>query len=506
MPAPEAILQLRHVTKTYPGVVALKDVTLDVGRNEVHALVGENGAGKSTLIRACTGALVPDSGTIIVGGTAFDYMTPRRSRAHGIAATYQELELVGELSVAENVFLGRAIRKGILIDRKAMAEAARAIFRQLGIDIDPNELVRNLAVGCRQMVEIAKAASQNARIVIMDEPSAALTSAEVERLLDLVETLKAAGVTIIYVSHRMDEVFRLSDRITVMRDGRTIRTVNRQDTDVDQVVRLMVGRELRETYPAHKAAPADDLLLDVQHLHGNGLSDISFEVRRGEVLGLAGLVGAGRTELAELLFGVRPRTAGRVIFKGREIAPRTPRQAIDLGIALVPEDRQRQGALMSIDVKGNISLAILNRISFASVVSRKAERRIAQRYSEELGIKTPGLEQEVRNLSGGNQQKVILARWLAADPDLIILDEPTRGIDVGAKHEIYRLVRALTEAGKTIVLISSEMEELMGLADRIVVLSEGRITGVVARAAFSQELIMAYASRTTGREPVHEGR
>jgi ribose transport system ATP-binding protein len=267
----------------------------------------------------------------------------------------------------------------------------------------------------------------------------------------------------------------------------------------------MVGRELKETYPARKSAIPDEPLLDVQHLHGNGLRDISFTIRRGEVLGCAGLIGAGRTALAELLFGVKPKTAGKIIFNGREIAPRTPREAIDLGIALVPEDRKRQGALMSIDIKGNISMAILKRISFASVVSKNEERRIAQRYSEELRIKAPSLEQQVKNLSGGNQQKVILAKWLAAEPELIILDEPTRGIDVGAKQEVYRLVNALIESGKTILLISSEMEELIGLSDRIVVLSEGRMTGVVNKADFSQELIMSYASEAIGRGSVHEG-
>ncbi len=505
MSGPDAILQLRNITKSYPGVIALRDVTLDVARNEVHALVGENGAGKSTLIKTCTGAVIPDSGTISVGGTEFSFMTPRRSAANGIAAIYQELNLVGGLSAAENIFLGKAIRKGIVIDRKAMAEGARAIFSQLGIDINPNELVRNLAVGHRQIVEIAKAISQNARLLIMDEPSAALTIAEVERLFNLVDSTQGGG---------------RHDHLRLPPDGRDlparrshhgharwseVETVNTRDTEVSQLVRLMVGRELKEAYPARKAAIPDEPLLSVQHLYGNGLSDISFTIRRGEVLGFAGLIGAGRTELAELLFGVKPKTAGTVIFKGREIAPRTPRDAIDLGIALVPEDRKRQGALMSIDIKGNICMAILKRISFASVVSKRKESGIAQRYSEELRIKTPGLEQRVGNLSGGNQQKVILAKGLAAEPELIILDEPTRGIDVGAKQEIYRLIRALTESGKAVLMISSELEELLGLSDRIVVLSEGSMTGVVNKADFSQEVIMSYASNAGGRGAVHEG-
>ena len=502
----DVILQLKNVTKTYPGVVALNDVTIDVARNEVHALIGENGAGKSTLIKTCTGAVVPDSGTIVVGGREFGSMTPRRSREHGIAAIYQDFNLVGELSVAENVFLGRAIRKGIVIDRKAMAEAAGALFDRLGIPINPAELVRNLTVAYQQIVEIAKAVSQNARILIMDEPSAPLTSAEVDRLFALVETLKAAGVTIIYVSHRLDEILRLSDRVTVIRDGRRIDTLETRDTDTNQLVRLMVGRELTETYPARAPAVTDEVVLDVRHLHGNGLQDISFQVRRGEVLGLAGLVGAGRTELAELIFGVKPKTAGTITFQGKEIAPRTPRQAVDLGIGLVPEDRKRQGVLLPMSVKSNISMAIVKDISLACVLKQKEEERIAGRFCAELKIRTPSLEQAVGNLSGGNQQKVVLAKWLAAGPDLIILDEPTRGIDVGARHEIYRLVNGLVEAGKTVVMISSEMEELMGMADRIVVLSEGRMAGIVSRADFDQERIMSHASGTHTGGLAHEER
>jgi len=495
----EVILQLRHITKTYPGVVALDDVTIDIARNEVHALVGENGAGKSTLIKICTGAVVPDRGTITVGGREFRSMTPRRSRENGIAAIYQDFNLVGELSVAENVFLGRALRRGIVIDRKAMAEASRAIFDRLGIPISPNELVKNLSVAYRQVVEIAKAISQNARILIMDEPSAPLTSAEVKHLFALVETLKAAGVTIVYVSHRLDEVVRLSDRVTVIRDGRRIDTLDTHETDVNQLVRLMVGRELKETYPARTSAVSDEVVLDVRHLHGNGLRDVSFTVRRGEVLGLAGLIGAGRTELAELIFGVKPMTAGTITFKGKPISPRSPREAIDLGIGLVPEDRKRQGVVLPMDVTSNISLAILQSLSAASVLKRRNEERLARRYCEDLRIRTPSLEQAVGNLSGGNQQKVVLAKWLAAGPDLIILDEPTRGIDVGAKHEIYALINGLVESGRAVLMISSEMEELMGMADRIAVLAEGRITGIVDRAGFDQERIMHDASGAPAR-------
>ena len=488
------LLQLNHITKTYPGVIALNDVTLQVEKGEVHALVGENGAGKSTLIKTCTGAVVPDSGEIIVDGKVFSSMTPKLSEEQGIAVIYQEFNLVGELSVAENIFLGRAIRKGITIDRKAMVKASLKIFQQFNIDIDPNQLVGNLTVGYQQIVEIAKAISQNAKILIMDEPSAPLAKAEVERMFRIIDQLKASGVTIIYISHRMDEIFRLTDRVTVMRDGHIIKTLKTADTNVDELVKLMVGRELKETYPARKPCITDEVLLDVKNLCGNGLTDITFQIRRGEVLGFAGLIGSGRTELAELIFGVKPKTGGHIFLKGKEISPKTPRAAIDCGIALVPEDRKRQGALLAIDIKGNISMAILKRISRFSVVNTRKEYKIANDYKEKMGIKTPNLEQKVKNLSGGNQQKVIIAKWLASNPDLIILDEPTRGIDVGAKYEIYTLVNSLVEEGRTILMISSEMEEVMGVSDRIIVLSEGKISGSLNRNEFNQESIMSLAS------------
>lgn len=489
-----AYLQLNNITKTYPGVIALNDVTIHVMKGEVHALVGENGAGKSTLIKTCTGAVVPDCGEIVVDGKKFSAMTPKASEDNGIAVIYQEFNLVGELSVAENIFLGRAIRKGIRVDQKAMIEESKKIFSQFNIKINPSELVSNLTVGYQQIVEIAKAISQKAKILIMDEPSAPLTKQEVESMYQMVDKLKAAGVTIIYISHRMDEIFRLSDRVTVMRDGVRVKTMNTSETNHDELVKMMVGRELKETYPQRSACVTDDVLLDVKDLCGNGLTDISFQIRRGEVLGFAGLIGSGRTELAELLFGVKPTTGGKIIFKGQEISLKTPRDAINAGIALVPEDRKRQGALLEVDIKGNISMAVLERISHATIVNKKEEYRIANDYKEKMRIKTPDLNQKIKNLSGGNQQKVIIAKWLASNPDLIIFDEPTRGIDVGAKYEIYKLVNALVEEGKTILMISSEMEEIMGMSDRIIVLSEGRIAGSLTRDEFDQEAIMAYAS------------
>lgn len=492
------ILQLQNIKKTYPGVVALNNVVLNVREGEVHGLVGENGAGKSTLIKTCTGATIPDYGKIIINGTEFTHMTPKLAERNGVAVIYQEFNLVGELSVAENIFLGKAIRKGIIIDKKAMAEETLKIFEQFRLHINPYQLVKNLTVGYQQLVEIAKAISQKAKILIMDEPSAPLTKSEVERMYGIIEKLKEAGVTIIYISHRLDEIFHLTDRITVMRDGEKIQTLNTKDTNVDELVTLMVGRELTETYPIRKHTMGQETLLGVQHLTGNGLRDVSFYIKKGEVLGFAGLIGAGRTELAEMIFGMKPKSSGKILFHGNEISPRTPREAIDCGIALVPEDRKRQGALLDMEIKSNISMAIIKKISKLSIIDKREEQKIASKYKEELRIKTPFLEQKVKNLSGGNQQKVILAKWLAANPELIILDEPTRGIDVGAKYEIYKLMNQLVEGGKTILMISSEMEELMGMSDRIIVLAEGKITGEIKKEEFTQELIMSYASKTRG--------
>lgn len=490
------ILQLKNITKKYPGVTALDNVSLDIKKGEVHALVGENGAGKSTLIKTCTGAISPNEGDIIVEGKEFSEMTPKLSEENGISVIYQEFNLVGELSVAENIFLGNAIRNGVVIDRKRMVEESQKIFDQLNIDINPKTLVKNLTVGYQQIVEIAKALSKNAKILIMDEPSAPLTKSELKYLFEMVDKLKKQGVTIIYISHRLDEVFRLADRVTVIRDGEKIKTLNTDETNVDELITLMVGRELKETFPPRESNIQDDILLEANHLTGNGVVDCTFNVKKGEVLGFGGLIGAGRTELAELIFGYSEIESGEIIYKGEKISPKSPEEAIDHGIALVPEDRKQQGVLLDIDIKGNISMAILQRISSYSVVDKTREIDISSNYRKKMNIKTPNLEQKVKNLSGGNQQKVVIAKWLASNPDLIILDEPTRGIDVGAKFEIYKLINQLVAEGKTIILISSEMEELIGMSDRIMVLAEGEITGMLQKDEFSQEKILNYASKT----------
>jgi ribose transport system ATP-binding protein len=498
----EYVLQLQHIRKEYPGVVALKDVTLELKKGEILALIGENGAGKSTLIKCCSGAVIPTSGKIIVNGKEFTSMTPQLAAENGIAIIYQEFNNVKELSAAENLFLGRPIRNGIIVDKAAMEKEAAEAFEHLHIKINPKALMKNLTVGYQQMVEIAKAIQQNAKILIMDEPSAPLTSAEVESMFEVVEGLRKEGISIIYISHRLDEIYRLSDRIVVLRDGEYIKTLITKESQVQELIKLMVGRELTETYPPREyCIKDDDVVLELKNVTGNGDNNISLKVHRGEILGLGGLVGAGRTELAQMIFGSVPKKSGTMIFKGEEVDPKNPREAIDLGIALVPEDRKRHGAMLGISIKNNINMPIYERNSTASVIDSKKEMDIAETYRKSMAIKTPSLKQLVKNLSGGNQQKVILGRWLAADSELIIFDEPTRGIDVGAKYEIYKLMNELVESkGKAILMISSEMEELMGMSDKIIVLAEGNISGELTKDEFSQEKIMEYASAAVKEE------
>ncbi len=492
------VLQLKNISKTYPGVQALKNVSLEVKKGEILALIGENGAGKSTLIKTCSGAVIPTEGKIVVNGKEFASMSPQLAAENGIAIIYQEFNNVKGLSAAENLFLGNPIKKGFVIDMKAMEREASKAFAQLNIKIDPKKLAGDLTVGYQQMVEIAKAIKQNAKVLIMDEPSAPLTSAEVESMFKVCELLKSQGVSIIYISHRLDEIFRLSDRIVVLRDGEHIKTLTTKETNVDELITLMVGRSLNETYPPRKpCVEHDNVILELQNLSGNGDHDISLKLKKGEILGLGGLVGAGRTELAQMIFGDVEKTSGKIIFKGKEIHPKSPREAINCGIALVPEDRKRHGLLLDMTIKNNVNMPSYKKISKASVIASRLETKTTHYYKESLHIKTPSITQLAKNLSGGNQQKVVLGKWLAADAELIIFDEPTRGIDVGAKFEIYNLMNTLVEQGKSILLISSEMEELMGMSDRVIVLSEGRQTGELEKSEFNQDTIMRMASAVT---------
>ncbi|MBO1901058.1 sugar ABC transporter ATP-binding protein [Leucobacter weissii] len=486
-------LQIDSLTKEYPGVRALDGVSLDLRAGEVHAIVGENGAGKSTLIKALSGAIAPTSGTITVDGDRYDRLTPQLARELGIAVIYQEFTLFPNLSAAENVFLGDFIRRGPVLDRKAMAEQSSALFTRLGVAISPGALVETLTTGYQQIVEIAKALSKEAKLLIMDEPSAPLTSTEVEAMFAIVETLRREGMTIVYISHRMEEIFRLSDRVTVLRDGSYVATRNTAETSKSELISLMVGRELSEGYPARHHEIGEPSLT-VDSLSGNGVTDISFVARRGEILGFAGLIGAGRTELMELLFGAKPTESGTVELHGASVLSASPIAAIRNGIALVPEDRKRHGLVLEFSIEQNISLPTLKKLSRGPVVSGSAEAGLAERYMRELRVKAPSGKEIVGNLSGGNQQKVVLAKWLATGPEVLIFDEPTRGIDIGARHEIYAIMNRLAAEGKTILMISSDMEELIGMSDRIVVLQEGRQRGVLAREDITQEAVLTLAS------------
>lgn len=491
----EYVLELQNIVKRYPGVLALNDVSLHVKKGQILGLIGENGAGKSTLIKTCSGAVIPDSGKILVNGKEFSSMTPQLARENGIAIIYQEFNNVKGLTAAENLFLGNPIRKGILIDKKQMEAEAKEAFERLNININPNELCGNLSVGFQQMIEIAKAIRLNAEVLIMDEPSAPLTSKEVESMISVCELLKSKGVAIIYISHRLEEIFRLTSEIVVLRDGEYVNTLITKESNVKELIQLMVGRELKESFPPRSSSfIKDEVFLKLEHVTGNGDKDISLELKKGEVLGIGGLVGAGRTELAQLLFGAAKKESGKIFLKGIEINPKCPKEAIRLKIALVPEDRKRHGAILHNSINHNINMPIYDENSTFSVIDTKKEKSTTLEQVKGLLIKTPTIKQIVKNLSGGNQQKVILGKWLAADSELIILDEPTRGIDVGAKVEIYKLINSLVEMGKTILLISSEMEELIGMSDRIIVFSEGRITGELQKSEFSQNAIMSLAA------------
>jgi ribose transport system ATP-binding protein len=488
---PEPILIVKNITKTYPGVVALDRVSVTFEKGEIHALLGENGAGKSTLIKVISGAIVPDSGSICFGEKEYARMTPGSAKGNGVAVIYQEFSLVESLSVAQNVFLGE--KKGLWVDHVDLKKRAAKIFNEMNVSLDPAAQVRMLSPAMKQLVEIAKAISQNAKILIMDEPSAPLSASEVETMFEIIAKLKNRGVTILYISHRIEELFRISNRVTVMRDGRCVDTCVTRQTSRQELINLMVGRELREFYPQRSAAPAE-VVLEVKNISGLGDENISFTVRRGEILGVAGLVGSGRTELANILYGVAPKENGETWIEGTKREIHSPYEALQYGIGLIPEDRKHLGCILNGHVRFNISLSIFNKLARFFIVNAKEQDKIARYYVDKFNIKTPSLEQPVRNLSGGNQQKVVLAKTLAANTNILIFDEPTRGIDVGSKQEIYHLMTELVNQGKTIIMISSDMEELLGMADRLIVLCEGKFMGEIPKEKFDQRTVIEYAS------------
>jgi ABC-type sugar transport system ATPase subunit len=497
-------IEVRNVTKRFGGVTALQDVSFDIAAGEFHAIVGENGAGKSTLMKILAGVITDYDGALRLHGEPVAFDGTRDAERRGVSIIHQELNLVDELTVAANIFLGREKRTRLgLVDDRAMEREAAGLFEELQCGIRPDTFVRDLRVGDQQLVEIAKALSFDADILIMDEPTSALTESEVDRLFRVIERLQKRGVTILYISHKMDEVFRLSDRITVLRDGKHVATVNREETSPRKIAHLMVGREI-ESVHFDEARKPGDVLLRVEklslpwtgHARQWRLRDISFELRRGEVLGIAGLMGAGRTELLECLFGTSPEPPlGRMEIAGRELRPEHPSQAMREGIALVTEDRKRLGLFSHMTVRENITLCTLREAAVAAgVLSSRRERRQAEESIGLLAVKTGGPEAPVSSLSGGNQQKCVIARWLRTEPRVLLLDDPTRGVDVGAKAEIYRIIDGLCRDGLGIIVTSSELPELLTLCDRILVLCEGRLTGEFHRGEFTEQAIMEAAT------------
>lgn len=495
----DTFLSVQNISKQYPGVLALDSVSFDVKKGETMALIGENGAGKSTLIKILSGAIAPSSGELVFQEGTYTCMTPTLSHSMGIEVIYQEMNLMNSLTVAENIFAGNLPRtKAGLFDKKTMIEKSNEIFKRMNIVIDPEIQVENLSIAYMQMVEIAKALSRDVRLLIMDEPTAPLTKNEVGTLMDIVRRLQKQGVTIIFISHRLDEIFDICHRVTVLRDGKWITTDNVADMTRADLIRHMVGRELSDTYPK-RANPIGETVLELRDFCGNGVKNISFQLHKGEVLGMAGLVGSGRTEIIRALYGADESDGGKVLLHGKEVRFHAPKDAVRHGVVLLPEDRKREGLLLALPISQNITLPNLHKLSNKlKVLKPRREKEMIDRQMDSLRIAAYSSSQIAGTLSGGNQQKVVLAKWLASNADILIFDEPTRGIDVGAKQEIYKLMNELCAAGKSIIMISSEMEESLGMSDRLVVLYEGQQMGILHKEAFSQEAVLMLASGIKG--------
>lgn len=492
----DVILTMKGIDKSFPGVHALDHVDLEVRKGEVHALMGENGAGKSTLMKVLTGIYHKDAGTITYEGKEVEFTNPREAQDAGIVIVHQELNMMGHLTVAQNIFIGREYMNGKLIDDKKMNEEAKKLFDQLGINIDPKETMSRLTVGKQQMCEIAKAISHEAKVIIFDEPSAALTEAEIEELFKIIRDLRDKQMGIVYISHRMDEIKVITDRVTVMRDGGYVGTLITKDSTKDDIINMMVGRVIYEDPKTEsQVAPDAPVVLKVEHLNaGRMVKDVSFELHKGEILGFSGLMGAGRTETARALFGADPKDSGDIYVNGQKVEIKTPQDAVKCGIGYLSEDRKRFGIVVDKTVAENSTMASMENFMKGIFIDKKKEKDVAQEYVEALKTKTPSVDQLVVNLSGGNQQKVVIAKWLVRNCDILIFDEPTRGIDVGAKSEIYHLMNELVAEGKSIIMISSEMTEILRMSDRIVVMCEGRKTGELGIEEATQERIMHAAT------------
>lgn len=497
-PAKTPIVSMTNIEKSFPGVRALQNAQLTLFEGEVLALMGENGAGKSTLMKILTGVYHPDSGEIKVRGNSVKIDSPQDATAQGINIIHQELFLMNELTAAQNIFIGREPRKGfgMFVDEETMYKNAAAIFARMKVDIDPRVEVGTLTVARQQLVEIAKALSYNSRVLIMDEPTSALNDAEVEHLFTVVDDLRKQGVAIVYITHKMDEVKRIADRIMVMRDGQYIDTLPAENTTISQIISLMVGRELIDTSRAHGAG-SEEVVLNVRGLNaGRAVKDVNFAVHKGEIVGFAGLMGAGRTEVARAIFGADPIDSGEIEVHGKHVKITSPRDAVQLGIAYLSEDRKHFGLVTGMSVLDNITMPSWERYTKTGYFMRDSDMRtVSKDFSQRLAVKTPSVDQETRLLSGGNQQKVVIAKWLLRDCDILIFDEPTRGIDIGAKAEIYKLLQSLADEGKSIIVISSELPEVLKLSHRILVMCEGRITGELSSQEATQESIMKLATQ-----------
>jgi len=494
-------LSIRNVVKTFPGVRAVDDVSLEVQRGEVHALIGENGAGKSTLMHLVAGVYQPDSGSILLDGASAEGLSEQGAADAGIAMVYQERSLVGALSVAENVYAGRQPVNGIgVIRRGPMREGARRILADLEVDIDPATPVSHLSPGQQQMVEIAKGLSHNLKLLILDEPTSSLTINEGRHLFRVIRRLAEQGVAIIYVSHRMAEVFEISDRVTVMKDGRVTGDADTASVTHDDLISMMVGRELSFEPDSRRAAPDAAVALEVRELAADPVVSASFSLRYGEIVCLAGLLGAGRTEVCEAIFGARPIQKGAIFVEGRELKPRSPADAMAVGISMLPEDRKEVGLFIDFTIVSNIAAANLDAYTHSGLLSKSAMRQVSQEFTDELRIATPSIDREVRNLSGGNQQKVLLAKWLARHPRILIVDEPTRGVDVGSKADIYRILRDLAASGIALLVVSSDMLEVLALAHRIVVMSDGRVAGELDASEATEVAILELAAPKARQE------
>ncbi len=495
-PEPRLIVEMRSITKRFPGVLALANVDFDVRTGEVHALVGENGAGKSTLMKILAGVYQRDEGEVLFDGQSVEFTNTRQAQVAGIATIYQELNQVPYLSVTENIFLGSELMRGPLINWQEMHDRSRVLLAKLHLDIDPRTLINQLGVAQQQMVEVAKALHQQAKLIIMDEPTSSLSIREIHDLFGIVRELRSQGVSVVYISHHLEETFELADRITVLRDGRKVTTQPAAELNVDKLIRLMVGRDLSEQFPKETTARGQEMLRVEGLWQGARLRDISFSAYAGEVLGIAGLVGAGRTELVRAIFGADPIDAGRIFVKGKEVRINSPQDAVAAGIGLLTEDRKQQGLCLHMNVRDNVAMAVLGKLTAGPVTNRTKEAALTQRFIQSLSIKASSQEQPAINLSGGTQQKVVLSKWLATGPSVLIFDEPTRGIDVGAKVEIYKLINDLARQGVAILMISSELPEILGMSDRIMVIGGGRVRGFLSRAESTEERIMELATAT----------